>query len=142
MLSGQKNTKLQQAVRKAMETPQKEATVVTPLPPQPTLPQLAAEKKKRRRHGRPMLAFRPIRASLKPQLTIIAVFRVVLQSLLEFATSTSPAHFPQGVVSHHFQYMMTDAAAETVAGIVARLRLQFLNTSQVDINWWDLVNKQ
>lgn len=70
------------------------------------------------------------------------MFRVRLQSLLEFTTSTAPAQYLQAVVSHDFQYMMTDNAAETAAGMVAALRLQFLNTSQVDMDWWDLVNNR
>lgn len=135
IISGQNNTELRRALRKAMETPRKETTVATP-----PLPPPAAEKKKRRRHRSPTPAPPLVRASMTPPPTIIAVFRVRLQSLEQFTTATSPARFPQGVESHYFQYLMTDDAAKSVAVMVAALRLQFLNTSQVNINWWDLIN--
>lgn len=124
-LSALNISKLRRAVRKAMETLQKESMVK----PQRVADQIdkvvipessygwlyqanALQKQHRRRHSPspiPSLTSTrttPAQDPLSSAPEILAIFYVNLQSLAQFSTATSPAHFPAIAPSHYLQVIL------------------------------------
>lgn len=148
-VSGQNNSELRRAIRKAIETPQKEpvgkrargvhaADVLKP--------------KKPRRHRRrspspspdrvptPPVPTPPARDSLSPPPRVLAVFRVRLQSLAQFTTAESPVHFPETTTRHFFQFIVSEDAARTPVAMLRSMELQYRRTSDVKLDWWAMIN--
>lgn len=141
----QTNSALRRAIRTAIETPQKEPVVVVGKRARGVDDDAAdvLQRKKtprcRRRRSASTSLDPPARDSLSPAPSVLAVFRVSLQSLAEFTTADSPVHFPRTSTRHFFQFVVSEDAARTPGAMMRSMELQYRRTSDVKLDWWAMI---